>query len=85
MIALIKSALLALYGMLPGSPIKAALESISFDGTFLSYLNWFVPFDTCTTITTVWIGCILAYYVFSIVKDVIFDKLLGILMDMVSG
>ena len=62
MIALIKTALMALYNILPSSPIKIITESTAFDGDFLSYLNWFVPFDICSTITLSWIGCILAYY-----------------------
>lgn len=85
MISLIKSALLSLYGILPDSPIRAAMESTAFDGTFLSYLNWFVPFDTCTSITLAWIDCMLAYYIFLLVKDVVFDKLLGIIMNIASG
>lgn len=84
MIALIKAAMLRLYSILPGSPIKAAIEQTTLDGDFLSYLNWFVPFDTCTTITAAWISCILAYYVFMLVKDLILDKLITILIGVVS-
>lgn len=84
MINLIKAAILRLYSILPGSPIKAAFEQTTFDGDFLSYLNWFVPFDNCTTITVAWINCILAYYVFTLVKDLVLDKLISILISAVS-
>lgn len=83
MIALIKAALMALYSILPSSPIKMITESTAFDGTFLSYLNWFVPFDICSTITLSWIGCILAYYTFKLVKEMILDKLIDILMNII--
>ncbi len=83
MISLIKTALMALYNILPSSPIKIITEGTAFDGDFLSYLNWFVPFDICSTITLSWIGCILAYYTFKLVKEMVLDKLIDILINII--
>ena len=50
------------------------------DANMLAYLNWFVPFDNARDITLVWLNCILAYYVYQMVKKIVMDYIIGKLL-----
>lgn len=78
MVQLIKMILEKIYGILPDSPFQQAVGGIDmFFGDFIPYLNWFVPFDVCLNVMTVWLGCISAYYIYSVVKKIVFDLIIG--------
>lgn len=66
MLKLLSLLILALYAILPTSPVQKALADMEtgMDANMLAYLNWFVPFDNARDITLVWLNCILAYYVY---------------------
>jgi hypothetical protein len=42
----------------------------------LGYLNYFVPFDFCLELFTSWLGAVLSYLTFTVIKDR-FDKWLN--------
>lgn len=75
MIDLLKSFFSKIYSMLPDSPFQLFFDTVDFD--FVHWLNWFIPFDICFKITEVWVTAIAAYYLFSIVKKVVFDLIIG--------
>ena len=63
--------------MLPSSPFRGMFDSASVDSSFLATLNWFLPFDTCANMMLTWLDCVMAYYVFVIVKKLLFDVILS--------
>lgn len=81
-LALLSLIITALYAILPTSPIQNALAGIEaeMDVNILGMLNWFVPFDNARDITLLWLNCILAYYVFTLVKKVVMDYIIGKLL-----
>lgn len=82
MLKLLSLLILALYAILPSSPIQKALEGMEtgMDANFLGMVNWFIPFDNARDITLVWLNCILAYYVYQMVKKVVMDYIIGKLL-----
>lgn len=81
MIKLISLLLIALYAILPTSPIQSAFAEMDMDGEFLGWLNWFIPFDLASKITTTWLICIVAYYAFTTVKKVVMEYIVGKLVS----
>ena len=79
MLKLLSLLILALYAILPTSPVQKALADMEtgMDANMLAYLNWFVPFDNARDITLVWLNCILAYYVYQMVKKIVMDYIIG--------
>ena len=82
MLKLLSLLILALYAILPTSPVQKALADMEtgMDANMLAYLNWFVPFDKARDITLVWLNCILAYYVYQMVKKIVMDYIIGKLL-----
>ena len=82
MLKLLSLLILALYAILPTSPIQKALADLEtgMDTNMLAYLNWFVPFDNARDITLLWLNCILAYYVYQMVKKIVMDYIIGKLL-----
>lgn len=78
MVKIIQSFLEKIYGLLPDSPFQAFFDSLDLD--FVHWLNWFIPFDICFKITEVWVAAIAAYYLFTIVKKIVFDLIIGKLL-----
>lgn len=76
-LALISLIISSLYAILPTSPVQEAITGINMDADILAYLNWFIPFDNARDITLVWLNCILAYYVFMLVKKIVMDYIIG--------
>ena len=70
MLNLIKMLLMAVFELLPDDPFR--------DVDFLPTLNWFVPFDICSTMLLGWLDCIVAYYVFILVKKVVLDYVIDL-------
>lgn len=81
MLKLISLLLIALYTILPTSPIQAAFADMDMDAQFLGWLNWFIPFDLASKITTAWLICIVAYYAFVTVKKVVMEYIVGKLIS----
>lgn len=77
LLALLSLLITALYAILPTSPIQKAMAELNVDADMLAYLNWFIPFDNARDITLIWLNCILAYYVFILVKKVVMDYIIG--------
>lgn len=66
---IIEVVIIAIYGILPDDPFVPILESIQVSGMeYLSFMNWFLPFDICSTMMLAWLNCILVYYAFVLVK-----------------
>lgn len=77
MINLIKIIVMAIFSLLPDSPFQSMCDSVIFDKDFLPFLNWYIPFDICATMTLSWLTCVLAYYTFVMVKKVVYDFILN--------
>lgn len=82
MLKLLSILIIALYSILPTSPIQSALAGAEMSAEILGWLNWFIPFDVARNITLAWLSCILAYYVYMMVKKIIMDYIIGKLMGM---
>lgn len=80
MIEVLKSFLSGLYNMLPDSPFQTIFSNEMYHFDFLHWLNWFIPFDICFKITEIWVTSIAAYYLFVIIKKVVFDLIIGKLL-----
>lgn len=77
MLDLIKGFMGGIYDFLPDSPFQSFFNSINFD--FVHWLNWFIPFDLCFKITETWVAALALYYLFVIIKKVIFEYVLDII------
>lgn len=77
MINLIKLIVMAIFSLLPDSPFQAMCDSVIFDKDFLPFLNWYIPFDICATMTLSWLTCVLSYYTFVMVKKIVYDFILN--------
>lgn len=53
-----------LLGLLPDSWLANA-EATEQISEFISYMNYFIPFDKAIEITTAWLACIIAYFAYS--------------------
>lgn len=82
MIDIISAFFEKIYDLLPDSPFQTFfadnLEPLS---EILGWINWFIPFDICFKLTEVWVTGIAAYYLFQLIRKIVFDliinKLLG--------
>lgn len=78
MLDIIKSFLARLYDLLPDSPFQTFFtDKIDILGDILGWVNWFIPFDMCFKITELWVAGIAAYYLFMIIKKIVFDLIIG--------
>lgn len=84
MIDFILSVFDAFYKILPGSFIQNAgfidTDIFHYMADFMNYVNWFIPFDIASNIMSVWLPCILLYYVASSTRTVI-KRLMRIFVD----
>ena len=82
MINILKVLIIAIFEMLPTSPFPSMFDTAFANAEFLSYLNWFLPFDICANMMLAWLDCILIYYAFVIIKkivlDILVDKIISI-------
>lgn len=62
-----------LISLLPAAPFRAMLSDLveSSGMDVLGYVNYFIPFKFCTTCMNAWLACVLAYYVYKYLKEVI--------------
>lgn len=82
MLKLLSVLIIALYSILPTSPIQQALSDMVMGDDILGWLNWFIPFDTARNITLTWLSCIIAYYAYVMVKKIVMDHIIGKLMGL---
>ena len=72
------------YNLLPNSFIQSmdllSKENMASIADFLNYVNWMIPFDIASRVMGIWLPCILAYYVFDSLQDIV-KKLLKIFLD----
>nr|WP_294677560.1 hypothetical protein [uncultured Blautia sp.] len=64
-----------LISILPSAPFRAMLASLenSSGMEVLGYVNYFIPFKFCATCLNLWLGCVIAYYVYKYLKQAIND------------
>ena len=62
-----------LISLLPAAPFRAMLSDLAESSgmNVLGYVNYFIPFKFCATCMNAWLACVLAYYVYKYLKDVI--------------
>lgn len=62
-----------LISLLPAAPFRAMLSDLSDSSGMdvLGYVNYFIPFKFCATCMNAWLACVLAYYVYKYLKEVI--------------
>lgn len=62
-----------LIGLLPAAPFRAMLSDLaeSTGMNVLGYVNYFIPFKFCATCMNAWLACVLAYYVYKYLRQVI--------------
>lgn len=73
MFNIVKIIIIAIFNMLPDDPFRTLIDGVVYDIDFLPTLNWFLPFDICANLTLVWLDCILVYYLFVLVKKIVWD------------
>lgn len=81
MLNLLSLVIMALYAILPTSPIQNALEDASIEGELLGWLNWLIPFDIASKVTLVWLGCIIAYYLYELVRKIVIEYIVDALLS----
>lgn len=69
-IRIIKILLMKIFSLLPDSPFQQGLSEM--DTSTIPSLNWFLPLDICANITLAWLACLLVYYIFMMVKNLIY-------------
>lgn len=82
MLKLLSILIIALYSILPASPIQPVLSDMEMSADVLGWINWFIPFDNARLITLAWLSCIIAYYVYVMVKKIIMDYIINKLMGL---
>lgn len=62
-----------LISLLPAAPFRAMLSDLAESSGMdvLGYVNYFIPFKFCATCMNAWLVCVLAYYVYKYLKEVI--------------
>lgn len=81
MLEIIKAFFGKIYDLLPDSPFQAFFA----DNTgplyeILGWINWFIPFDICFKITEIWVIAISAYYLFMLIRKIVFDFIISKLL-----
>lgn len=79
MLNIIKSFFNNLYSLLPDSPFQALFSDFNFD-QYKGWINFFIPFDLCFKFTELWLAGIAAYYLFCLIKKIVFDLIINKLL-----
>lgn len=77
MFAIIRWILITIFNLLPNSPFTMMLDMMEVDSSYLQYLNWFLPFDYIGKIMLAWIDCLIAYFVFLLIKWLMMKIIIG--------
>lgn len=64
-----------LISVLPSAPFALMLAKIESSDVMdvLGYVNYFIPFHFCAICINLWLGCVIAYYVYKYLKQAIND------------
>lgn len=84
MFKIIEVIVIEIFNLLPDSPFRTMIDGVVYEVDFLPTLNWFLPFDICSQLTLAWLECILAYYLFAMVKKIVMDYLIGQIFSKIS-
>ena len=84
MFSIIKWFIVTLFNLLPDSPFSTMLDSMEVDTSYLQYLNWFLPFDYIGNIMLAWLNCMLVYFIFLIIKGLVFNVIISKISSLVS-
>lgn len=76
MLEIVKSFFMKIYSLLPDSPFQSMFSDFNFD-QYKGWINFFIPFDLCFKFTELWLAGIAAYYLFFLVKKIVFDLIIG--------
>mgnify|MGYP004537781761 FL=1 len=62
-----------LISLLPAAPFRTMLSELADSSGMdvLGYVNYFIPFKFCASCMNAWLACVLAYYVYKYLKQVI--------------
>lgn len=71
MLTIIQWLILTVYNLLPDSPFASMVEDMELNQNFLQYLNWFLPLDIIGNIMLAWLGCMLAYFIYKLVVQIV--------------
>lgn len=71
MLTIIKWLILTVYNILPDSPFASMVEEMELNKDFLQYLNWFLPLDIIGNMMLAWLACIVGYFVYKLVVEII--------------
>ena len=75
---IIKAFFEKIYSLLPDSPFQAFFaDKMGPLSDMLGWINWFIPFDICFKLTEVWVMAIAAYYLFMLIKKIVFDFIIN--------
>lgn len=77
LINFIKIILLLVLELFPDTPFPDAVEGI--DTSYLIYLNWFFPLDTCLNLFLVWVNCMLLILVIKVVWKIMLSKVMSLI------
>lgn len=63
----------ALISLLPAAPFRTMLSELANSSGMdvLGYVNYFIPFKFCSSCMNVWLACVLVYYIYKYLKQVI--------------
>ena len=64
-----------LISILPSAPFRVMLSQLADSSGMdvLGYVNYFIPFKFCATCINIWLGCVLAYYIYKYLRQAIND------------
>lgn len=62
-----------LISLLPAAPFRSMLSELANSSGIdvLGYVNYFIPFKFCASCMNAWLACVLAYYIYKYLKQVI--------------
>lgn len=81
MFGIIKWLIVNVVNLLPDSPFSQMLDSMEVDRSYMQYMNWFLPFDYIGVIMLAWLNCMFIYFIFLLIRWIIFKKIIGHLTD----
>lgn len=84
MIALLKWVVMTIYNILPDSPFPKMVENLELEQDFMKYLNWFLPLDIAGNMILAWLDCMLLYFLFIIIKKIVFNLIIKKIAGMFS-
>lgn len=79
MLNIIKNFFNGLYSLLPDSPFQVLFSDFNFD-QYKGWINFFIPFDLCFKFTELWLAGIAAYYLFCMIRKIVFDLIINKLL-----